>query len=355
MEAHSWVWQRAGKRCLKVGVCCQAPDDTRTGRSRILKFDLSCCKLLQAGQGILWIRISRRRSCILRAELLCRVQNADLVGRHHQAERERKVQHATTSWTSLQWVCNPLTLKPQALSHQLCLSQGLDMSTDQHHPQSSTIIHNHPQSSCIWGQSNCTLMGGTVAAFTWQMWPCKTVNCFAHLARICTNLMTQLRILCKSWNSDDMIMICDDAWSILKRSELPLTRLSRRPPWSLHQDLQSTPERLESFWIFWHLLASIYLFYFQFKAPGGFAHFLNLQISRNLQWITSCRHSENDMWAQQRRVNENHGPVNKPHITANHSKSWAPTDWISSSMSPFSSALRCWSIARAWPVLEKRL
>ena len=222
-------------------------------------------------------------------------------------------------------------------------------------PTSSTIIHNHPQSSCFWGQSNCTLMGGTVAAFTWQMWPCKTVNCFAHLARIWTNLMTQLRILCKSWNSDDMIMICDDAWSILKRSELPLTRLSRRPPWSLHQDLQSTPERLESFWIFWHLLASIYLFYFQFKAPGGFAHFLNLQISRNLQWITSCRHSENDMWAQQRRVNENHGPVNKPHITANHSKSWAPTDWISSSMSPFSSALRCWSIARAWPVLEKRL
>ena len=167
-------------------------------------------KLLQAGQGILWIRISRRSSCILRAELLCRVQNADLVGRHHQAERERKVQHGTTSWTSLQWVCNPLTLKPQALSHQLCLSQGLDMSTDQ---TSSAIIHNHPQSSCFWGQSNCTLMGGTVAAFTWQMWPCKTVNCFAHLARICTNLMTQLRILCKSWNSDDNVMMLEASWN----------------------------------------------------------------------------------------------------------------------------------------------
>ena len=78
---------------------------------------------------------------------------------------ERKVQHGTTSWTSLQWVCNPLTLKPQALSHQLCLSQGLDMSTDQHHPQSSTIIlflrakqlHSDGWYSCCLHLANVTV------------------------------------------------------------------------------------------------------------------------------------------------------------------------------------------------------
>ena len=215
MEAHSWVWQRAGKRCLKVGVCCQAPDDTRTGRSRILKFDLSCCKLLQAGQGILWIRISRRRSCILRAELLCRVQNADLVGRHHQAERERKVQHATTSWTSLQWVCNPLTLKPQALSHQLCLSQGLDMSTDQHHPQSSTIIlflrakqlHSDGWYSCCLHLANVTVQNREL------------------LCTSCTNMheshdttQNPLQILEQWWYDNDM-------WWCLKHLETVRTAL----------------------------------------------------------------------------------------------------------------------------------
>ena len=202
-------------------------------------------KLLQAGQGILWIRISRRRSCILRAELLCRVQNADLVGRHHQAERERKVQHGTTSWTSLQGVCNPLTLKPQALSHQLCLSQGLDMSTDQHHPQSSTIIHNHPVSE------------GKATALWWvvQLLP-SPGKCDRAKPWTALHILHEYARI--SWHNSESsanpgtVMICDDAWSILKRSELPLTRLSRRwPPWSLHQDLQSTPERLESFWIFW--------------------------------------------------------------------------------------------------------
>lgn len=213
-------------------------------------------------------------------------------------------------------------------------------------PTSSAIIHNHPVSE------------GKATALWWvvQLLP-SPGKCDRAKPWTALHILHEYARI--SWHNSESsanpgtVMIM---WWCLKHLETVRTALD--PAFAQVASMISSPGLAVNAWaagVLLDLLASIYLFYFQFKAPGGFAHFLNLQISRSLQWITSCRHSENDMWAQQRRVNENHGPVNKPHITANHSKSWAPTDWISSSMSPFSSALRCWSIARAWPVLEKRL